>query len=128
MSCKNVSTYRLQTLELLARIVGWNNVPIVSTDIVTMTYSAFILRQATGEEIPVSSHQNIALTPILDYISDPVVNDDKWNEDEIGYNFHFVPPSAIFTESGELYLIRVTMDPVDVDQENLYAVFFIEVE
>lgn len=128
MSCKNVSTYRLQTLELLARIVGWNNVPIVSTDIVTMTYSAFILRQATGEEIPVSSHQNIALTPILDYISDPVVNDDKWNEDEIGYNFHFVPPSAIFTEAGELYLIRVTMDPVDVDQENLYAVFFIEVE
>jgi hypothetical protein len=128
MSCNIPTTLRLQTLEILARIVNWAGLPIQISDVNAITYSAFILHQATGEETDVAGFQNVSLFPVSAYISNSLIDDVKWDEDDIGYNFHFIPSAGIFTERGQLYGIRVTIDPTNSADPNLLAVFFIEVE
>jgi hypothetical protein len=127
MSCRIPQIKRLQSAEVLARIVGWENTPIVPTDISTITYSAFYFREATGVEVAITAYQDVAITPAATYLEETPILDSKWDEDEIGYNFHYILPAALFAER-DMYLIRVTFTPVDVSLQPLSAIYYIEVE
>lgn len=115
---------RLQTVELLARIVGWDDVPVITSDILSLSYTAFILEEATGEENIVDGFSNVALTPVSDYVEASLLKNSKWVEDAVGYNFHFIPSADIFSERRQTYGIRVTFETAD---EPLVSVFWIEV-
>jgi hypothetical protein len=115
---------RLQTAELLARIIGWNDIPVITSDILSVSYTAFILEEATGEENVVDGYEDVALTPVADYVEPSLLKNTKWTEDAVGYNFHFIPAADIFAERGQLYGIRVTFETTE---EPLVSVFLIEV-
>lgn len=127
MSCCTKKINRLQSMELLARIVGWDGSPIVALDIDTIFYDVVQFHEATGEEVAVDSGTLVALTPVADYIHDTLQLNDKWTEDNEGYNFHFIPSSSLFAVSGQVYLVRVTFTPADDDLPPLTAVFYLEV-
>lgn len=124
MSCSQ-KIKRLQTVELLARIVGWANTPIVPGDVTDISWSAFILEEATGDENATASVDE-PLSPVSDYIFSSLQLDTKWEEDTLGYNFAFVVPGDVFEERGETYLIRATFNLTS--GEPLTAVFLLEVE
>lgn len=127
MSCCPVKIKKGEYFELLGRIVGWEGTPILQSDVSTITYSAFILEQATGDEDEVDSFQDLPLV-VADVLSDSlIINPDKWKEDSEGYNFHFVAPGDIFTQRGELYGIRITFELTDPDLDPLIAVYLFEV-
>lgn len=127
MSCSVRQITVGQPFEILSRIIGWNGNPIVPDDFDLISYSAFILRTATGEEVPVDGYQDIPLTPIEDHVNATLVDDVKWEKDDIGYNFHFMVPGAIFTEPNQTYGIRVTFELVETSPD-LVALFLVEVD
>lgn len=124
--CSTHRIKRLQAVELLARIVGWNAAALISTDISEITYSAYIFHEATGEEVE-TTYLNEPLDPVGDFLEDTLLTGEKWTEDSTGYNFHFTPPGAIFDER-QVYLIRVTFTPTDVDLEPIQTIFYLEVD
>jgi hypothetical protein len=127
MSCCPIYIKKGEFFELLARIVGWTGSPIIQSDVTSISYDAFILREATGEETPVDSFQDVSLT-VADCLENAlIINPTKWDEDTIGYNFHFVPDASIFSQRGDLYGIRVTFVLADVDLDPLMAVYLLEV-
>lgn len=117
---------RHQSAEVLGRIVGYNGTPIVPTDISSVSWSAYILEPATGEETVVT--EDVGLTPITDYLEATLLlNSEKWKEDNVGYNFHLAIPGSIFEERGRQHLIRVLFVPMDVDLPELIGVWLYEV-
>lgn len=128
MSCCKNKTNRLSPIEVLARINGWQNTPIMVANVASMKWSAYILEQATGEENEVSGYLDVAMTPISSYVYDVLQTDSKWEEDATGYNFHLEIPGAVFQERGQVYLIRVTFTMVTVGEDSFTGVFLINVE
>lgn len=130
MSCGNNKVVKGQTVEVLGRIIGWNGQPIVPSDIASISYSAYILEQATGDENAVDTFQDVELDPVEDFLEETLLlNDVKWHEDSIGYNFHFMPDPGIFTQRGEIYLLRVTLVSIDPGEiPDLVGVWLFEVD
>lgn len=125
MGCVNTINVG-QTAELLGRIVGIDGAPIVQADIASISYSAYILQIATGEEEELILFSDVAI-PVIGHLEDTLQLNSKWDTDSQGYNFHFVPSPLIFEERGERYLIRVTFVPADVDLPTLVGVWYVDV-
>lgn len=125
MSCGHTQIPRLQPATLLARITGWSNTPIMSSDVNSVSWSAFRLEEATGEE-NATDYADEPMTPVTDYVFDSLQLGTEWEEDEIGYNFKLLVPGGVFEERGEIYLIRVTF--VMAVGETFSSPFLLEVE
>lgn len=100
------------TCSCLARVVGDDAVAITQADTNTVTYSVFSLDSA-GDRSVVSGHDGAALSD-SDVVFDTLQTDDRWEEDDTGYNFRHtinISENAAFASRGE-YLIEYLITPV----------------
>lgn len=125
MGCCIKKINRLQAVEILGRIIGYAGTPLVPDDISSISWSAYTLEPATGEETVVL--EDVGLTPTSDYLETTLLLNAKWKEDNVGYNFHLNLDGSVFEERGKHYLIRVSFVPMDVDLPELIGVWLYEV-
>ena len=97
----------------------------MSSDVLALSWSAYILEEATGVE-NATDYTDEVLTPVTDYVFDSLQLGTEWTEDAIGYNFALTIPGDVFEERGETYLIRVTFDMAV--GESFQGIFLLEVE
>lgn len=101
----------------LTRIAGWDGSPVTQADIASITYTAYGLcgRDNSTREA-VDGHEDVAVD--VDgadgSIFDALQTDDRWTEDDTGYNFRHTPDvseNALFTTPEKNYLIEYTLTP-----------------
>jgi len=114
----------------LARVAGWNGQPIVQADIASITYTAYLIDEASGAQSVVANQQAIPAV-VGSVIYDTLQVNNRWTADAIGYNFEHMPSikvNPLFSIRGRRYLLVYTLVPTNSSLENIVVEFSIEVE
>jgi hypothetical protein len=99
---------------LMARIVGFDNQPITTSDIATVQYSVFEVDPCDYNVLtPVTGHDKVELN-VAAVFYDTLQAGGPWALDAVGYNFLHqldVSTSEAFPQAGVRYLVRYEVIP-----------------
>jgi len=102
------------TKTFMARVLDWDGSVIAQVDISTVTYAIYVLTdQAPDTRTAVTGHAG-SLT-VSDVIFNTLQTDDRWTEDDTGYNFRHTPiisANEAFATAGKNYLVEYILTPV----------------
>lgn len=117
------------TSELRALVVGWNDEPIKPADLSACTYSLYLVDEIrnTLSEVSAAEFTPEAITPAGIFHAAL----QEWDEDDVGFNFHHVPPNKIkfpFAKIGGLYRLIYTCVPANPANQNVALAFEIMAE
>jgi hypothetical protein len=101
---------------LMARVVGPNGGPLVRADLVSASYSVYLLDDEDSDaRSAVANHGNVALA-VADVIRDSLETAPPWDAaaDPLGYNFRHAPDVSMhpaLSAAGRRYLVEYRLTP-----------------
>jgi hypothetical protein len=103
------------TAVFLARVVGWDGVPLVAGDVDSVEYTVSLVDDDDDTEaVPVTGHEAEELTPADVLFNSLQTSDVRWTVDSTGYNFlHLLDTTTAdaFSIAGRRYLVAYRITP-----------------
>ena len=102
------------TATFMARIVDFNGSPIKQSDVDSISYSIYLLRESYPEwRTAVIGHSNVELN-VSDVLFNQLQKNPHWTEDDKGFNFCWTlkvtdRTGSPFSLSGRHYLVEIRL-------------------
>ncbi len=115
------------TVELQGLLEGWGQTPLLPADVASVAWTVYQFNQARRTLTELDGYAEAAIATPGDVLYATL---HEWDMDEVGFNFHHVPPNrttAPFLEIGGVYRVHYTFTPQLASQQLIIVPFEIEV-
>ena len=99
---------------LMARVVGNDGSLLTQSDLSATEYTVYLIDGYDPDDLTEVEGHTAVDVAVADVILNSLVDDDRWDADDTGYNFRYqldVSSDQAFTQAGREYLVEWQLTP-----------------